>query len=395
MFMKKAFCILLSICILGQGIIYASDSGDYEEYSEANTTQTEDTLALSAKSAILMEETTGKILYQKNPHEKLPLASVTKIMTMLLVMEQIESGTIKMNDTVTTSTHASSMGGSQIWLKEGETMTIHDLLKATAIASANDAAMTLAEHVGGSEEGFVSMMNNKAAELGMNNTVFVNPTGLDADGHYSSAYDIALMSRALLSHQQIIEFTTVWMDSLRDGKTELVNTNKLVRFYKGATGLKTGTTDGAGSCISATAQKGEMSLISVVMGCKTSAERFSDARALLDFGFSHYMMYQTVISKEVLQPVKVAGGTQRTVAVDTTVCDKIIIPAGKEKSVEENVSMFPEIEAPVTKGQKLGEVTLSIDGEIIATFEIKACEAVNKMTFGYALGSIFKKAVCE
>ncbi|WMJ23752.1 D-alanyl-D-alanine carboxypeptidase family protein [Paludicola sp. MB14-C6] len=390
--MKKLICFLLITCLFCGTVVFASEG---EAVKTAQTPQEAvGGVTVTAKSAVLMDGITGKILYEKNPHDKMAPASVTKIMTMLLVMEAIENGSLKMTDMVTASANAVSMGGTQIYLEDGEQMTVHDLMKSTAVASANDAAMALAEHVGGSEEGFVMMMNNKAAELGMKDTTFINPTGLDAKGHVTSAYDIALMSKALLQKKGITDFTKIWMDSVRDGKFTLANTNKLVRFYKGCTGLKTGTTDGAGSCVSATATRGDMDLISVVMGCASGKERFNDARRLLDYGFSHFVMYKTAISKNALKPVKVIGGVKPTVTVDTEVLDKIIIPAGKEKKVEENVTIVPDLQAPVVKGQKLGEVALCIDGETLATFPIKAHESIDKMSFVNAFKMLMMKLWC-
>lgn len=389
--MKKCISILLAAALFFcTGITaFASDGSEAEaEVMSPNTS-----LEIPAKSGVLMDQSTGTVLYEKNPHEKMPPASITKIMTMLLVMEAIESGKLTMQDTVTASAHASSMGGTQIWLKENEQMTVEELLKATAVASANDAAMALAEHVGGTEEGFVAMMNNKAAELGMNDTTFQNPTGLDADGHVSSAYDIALMSKELLKHKKITEFTSIWMDSLRGGKTELVNTNKLVRFYKGCTGLKTGTTDGAGSCVSVSASREKLNLISVVMGCTTSKDRFASAKSLLDYGFANFTMYETSVSKESLTPVKVIGGVNREVEVETDAGGTIIIQKGKEKAVKEEITMAQDVEAPVIQGQKLGEIKLSIEGEQVAVFQIKAKCSVEKMTCFKAFGSLLYRLV--
>lgn len=340
-----------------------------------------------------MDQTTGTVLFEKNPHEKMPPASITKIMTLLLTIEAIEAGKLSMEEMVTASAHASSMGGSQIWLKENEQMSVRDLIKATAVASANDAAMALAEQIGGSEEGFVAMMNTKAVELGMADTTFVNPTGLDADGHLSSAYDIALMSKELLKHDAIKEFTSIWMDSLRDGKTELVNTNKLVRFYKGCTGLKTGTTNGAGSCVSVSASRENMSLISVVMGSATSKERFDSAKRLLDYGFSSFVMFEASASSEELSPIKVLGGMESEIAVITEGDAKIIIPKGKEKKIEKEITFAENVEAPVLKGQKLGEIRLTIEGETLAAFPIKAEHEVLKMTIPHALSRLFSRLV--
>ncbi len=384
--MKKLIASLLVMIMLATTVVYASDTESKETLVPAD-------FAIAAKSGVLIDEINGTILYEKNSHEKMPPASITKIMTMLLVMEAIEGGKVKMEDMVTASAHASSMGGTQIWLKENEQMTIYDLMKACAIASANDAAMALAEHIGGSEEGFVAMMNNKAIELKMADTTFINPTGLDAKGHLSSAYDVALMSKALLEKKGIKDFTSIYMDSLRDGKTELVNTNKLVRFYKGCTGLKTGTTSGAGSCVSVSATKENMGLVSVVMGATTSKDRFNSAKQLLDYGFSNFAIYNTAISNDTLKPVKVIGGVSSTVDVESDKGSSIIIKKGKAKDIVENANIAQDVEAPVLKGQKLGEIKLTIDGEEIANFSVNAKTEVDKITVFNALTKLFSRFV--
>ena len=278
--MKKATAILLSV-IMMCGILGVFASAENESQMPVD---------VKAKSAVLMDQSTGTVLMRMNENEKLYPASVTKIMSMLLVAEAIDSNTIRLTDAVTTSTNASKKGGSQIWLKEGETMTVDELLKATAVYSANDACTALGEYIAGSDEAFVTMMNDRAQELGMKNTHFDNCTGLDDTSatHLTTAYDIALMSRELMKHQFIQQYTKIWMDSLRDGKTELVNTNKLIRFYEGATGLKTGTTSKAGCCISATATRNGTSLIAVVMGADNSKDRFEGAKAMLNWGFANY-----------------------------------------------------------------------------------------------------------
>ena len=266
---------------------------------------------VSAPSALLMEKETGTVLFAKNEHEKLEPASVTKIMTLLLTMEAIDGGTLRYEDTVTASPHACSMGGSQIWLKEGERLTVDEMLKAVCVVSANDCAVALAEHLAGSEESFVERMNRRAAELGMNDTTFKNACGLPVEGHVTSAYDIALMSRELmLRHPDIRRYTTVWMDTLRDGASSLVNTNKLVRFYDGTTGLKTGSTNAAGYCISATAERDGMELIAVILNGKTSAQRFQDAQTLLNYGFSAYAL-KTIVPEEPLPPVMLGAMAHR------------------------------------------------------------------------------------
>lgn len=374
--------------------VFASD-GDEDTTASASIAGAAQPI-IAAKSGVLIEESTGKVLFEKNSHEKMPPASITKIMTMLLVMEAIEGGKINYDDMVTASAHACSMGGTQIWLKENEQFSVNDLLKACAVASANDAAMALAEHIGGSEEGFVAMMNNKASALGMKDTTFVNPTGLDADGHLSSAYDIALMSRALLSYPKIKEYTSIWMDSLRDGKTELVNTNKMVRFYKGCTGLKTGTTNGAGSCLSASAERNDMGLVSVVMGSTTSKERFDSAKALLDYGFASFTLYKAVLDESILTPIVVKGGVFKTVGVETDKTVTLVLPKELIKSVKQEINLLGEVLAPVKKGQKLGEVTLRIEGsnEVLAQFPLMAKNEVEEMTLWHSFGQTLKR-LCE
>lgn len=295
------------------------------EVAEAVGMQVE--LSLPVKSAILMDQNTGGILYEMNADQKLPPASITKIMSLLLFMEALENGKIALTDTVTCSEIAAGFGGSQIWLKPGEEMTVDDLLKAVAVQSANDATVCLAEYVAGSETAFVQMMNQKAAELGMENTHFACCAGLDNEGHYSTARDIALMSRALLQHAGITDYTTIWMDTLRDGATSLVNTNRLVRFYQGATGLKTGTTNGAGCCLSASATRDGLGLIAVVLGAENSDKRFTAARALLDWGFANYAAAE--ITPPELEPLPVTHGTASTVELTALPpTEGIVIPRG-------------------------------------------------------------------
>lgn len=384
--MKKYIASFIVMIMVLTNVAYASEAYIEETIAPAS-------FDITAKSGILVDQINGTVLYEKNSHEKMPPASITKIMTMLLVMEAIDDGKVKFEDVVTCSTHASSMGGSQIWLKENEQMTVHQLMKACAINSANDAAMALAEHIGGSEDGFVAMMNNKAIELKMVDTTFVNPTGLDAKGHVSSAYDIALMSQELLKHKTITDYTSIYMDSLRDGKTELVNTNKLVRFYKGCTGLKTGTTSGAGCCVSVSATKNDMGLISVVMGSSNSKERFAAARQLLDYGFSNFSVYKPEISNETLKPVKVLRGVNETVELETDNGSSIIIKKGREKDIIQNTKIANDVEAPVLKGQKLGEINLTIDDEEIANFTVTAKTEVEKITMINAFLRLISRTV--
>ncbi len=354
--MKKLISVLLCIFMVITMPVIA--------FAEENTV----TDNLSAKSAILMEISSGQVLLSKNPDEKLPPASITKIMTLLLVMEALDNGKITLEDTVTASRNASSKGGSQIWLKEGEQMTVHELIKATAVASANDASTALGEYIAGDEMTFVAMMNARAAELGMVNTNFENCSGLDdtAENHYTTARDIAIMSCELMKHEKIKEYTTIWMDSLRNGETELVNTNRLIRFYEGATGLKTGTTSKAGYCISATAQRNGMELVAVVLGSDNSTERFEDAKALLSWGFSNYEIYTPQVDLSLITDVGVLCGEQDSVFPIISEISPILIKKGTQAKINQRVDMCIDVEAPVEKGQTLGTVYFEADGETVA-----------------------------
>lgn len=343
---------------------------------------------LPVKSAILMEQSTGKVLFERSSDEKLAPASVTKIMSLLLFMEALDSGKMALGDRVTCSETAAAYGGSQIWLKSGEEMTVDELLKATAIASANDATVCLAEHVAGSEQGFVDMMNSRAQELGMVNTTFKCAAGLDNEGHLTTARDIAIMSRELMTHPAIKNYTTVWMDSLRGGATELVNTNRLVRFYQGATGLKTGTTGGAGSCLSATAERDGLGLIAVVMGADTSDNRFAAARALLDWGFGTYMQAK-LIPPDNLAPVRVTGGVQPDVKPLCHAPDGVVIERLKAKSITQEAVMEENLAAPVAQGAQIGKVRVMAEGELLLEYPICAAEEVAEMTLTRALGILW------
>jgi len=335
---------------------------------------------VNAGSAVLMEKETGAVLYERNAHDKLEPASVTKVMTLLLVMEALDAGLFTREDTVQISARAASMGGSQVYLKEGESMTVHDLLKAVAVASGNDAAVALAERVSGSESAFVERMNQRAAELGMEDTTFCNCTGLPAPGHLTSAYDIAVMSRELiLHHPEIREYTTIWMDSLRDGAFQLANTNKLVRFYDGCTGLKTGFTDAAGYCMSATAERDGMELIAAVMKSSTRDTRNETAKSMLDFGFANYTVVEAKPA-QALPPVEVLLGGRETVQPVLGETGRILIEKAQVNNVETTVSLVPNVEAPVEQGQKLGELTVTVGGEVRQTIPIVAAEAVERLT---------------
>ncbi len=338
---------------------------------------------VNAKSAVLMEASTGEILMSKNAHEKVYPASVTKIMSLLLITEAIDQGKIALTDVVTASREASQKGGSQIWLKEGEQMTVDDLLKATAVASANDACSALGEYIAGSDTAFVKMMNDRAKELGMNDTNFENCTGLDdtAQNHVTSAYDVAIMSRELIKHERIRNYTTIWMDTLRGGETQLVNTNKLIRFYKGATGLKTGTTSKAGCCVSATAERDGLSLIAVVMGSDSSNDRFSGARAMLDWGFANYSLVELTVDPSLITDVNVLGGTTDKITPQVTEKKFVVVEKGKEDKITSVPELAIDVEAPVEQNQVLGTVKFMFGETEVGSINLCAPEAVEKMTF--------------
>ncbi len=335
---------------------------------------------VSAPSAILMEKTTGKVLYEQDAAVQYEPASVTKVMTLLLVMEAIDSGSLSWDDMVTASTHAISMGGSQVWLKENEQMTVRDMVKAVTVVSANDCAVALAEHLAGSEAAFVDRMNQRAAELGMEHTNFVNCTGLPAPGHLTCAYDIALMSRELiLNHPAIREYTTIWMDTLRDGAFQLSNTNRLIFYYEGATGLKTGFTDTALYCLSATAERDGMELIAVVMHAPTSNDRFESCKALLNYGFASYAI-TPVYPDQAIPPVEVLLGVQDTVQpVPARECS-ILLEKSKTGAVTTQMELADQVEAPVEAGQKLGRLKVLVDGEQVDAIDLVAPQEVPRMS---------------
>ncbi len=360
-----------------------------EENLQANATLGEK-LQINAKSALLMEYKTGKILYEMSPDEKVAPASITKIMTLILVMEALESGKLKLEDKITASEHAASLGGSQIWLESGEVMTVDELLRATVIASANDATVALAEAVAGSEEGFVVMMNEKAKSLGMNGTNFVNSYGLDADGHLTTAHDVALMSAELIKHDLIRQYSTVKMDSLRGGQSELVNTNKLVRYYSGAFGLKTGTTGKAGSCLSATAERDGLTLIAVVMGAPTSKDRFSGAQKLLDYGFANYCYTEIEADTSKLAPIPVKKGINRFVTPEVKEKFSLLLEKGKEQGITQTFEMATELTAPVKAGDTLGYVHILRDKEEMGVIPITAKEDCERLTWGVCMLRLIK-----
>ena len=364
----KGLSIALVICLLLTALPMSAGAVDMQ---------------LPAKSALLMDIATGTVLYEQNAHERLAPASVTKIMTMLLIMEAIDAGKIGWNDTVIASETAAAKGGSQIYLKVGESMTVTDMLKSVAVSSANDCACALAEHIAGSETAFVDLMNQRAAELGMNDTHFVNCTGLDDDPaakeHLTSAYDIALMSRQLMkNHPEIQKFTTIWMDTVRNGTFGLSNTNKLIRFYPGATGLKTGYTSTAGYCLSATAQRDGLGLVAVVMGCATSQDRFSACKQLLDYGFANYSLAAPQIDAQMI-PVKL-GVLSYAQAIPAQQ-PELLVDKSQRDQVHTELTLEETLAAPVSKGQRLGTLSVKVGDQTIAQIPMIAAEAVPKLTW--------------
>lgn len=337
-------------------------------------------LSFDCKSAILMDARTGEVLFAQNADEALPPASVTKVMTLLLVMEAIEDGRLSLDDVVTASAHASSMGGSQIFLKEGEQMTVEDLVKSVVIASANDAALALAEHLSGSEEAFVARMNERASELGMVNTHFENTNGLDdtVERHVTSARDIALMSRALIAHEKITEFASIWQDTIRGGEFGLTNTNRLVRFYRGATGLKTGSTAKAGFCVSATAERDEMSLICVIMGAPSRDIRNAAATSLLDWGFANFALYTHRASD--LAPLRVRGGVSESCALRAEEFSAVV-PRAEVRQVAVRTELPDALDAPVAEGDEVGRIVYTLGEKELGSIPIVACESVERVGF--------------
>lgn len=333
-------------------------------------------IPISAPSALLMH-TNGQMLFSKNQSERRAPASVTKIMTLLLVMEAIENGSISYEDIVIGSAHAASMGGSQIWLKEGETFTVREMIKCVAVASANDCSVALAEHIAGSEEAFVALMNKRAKELGMQDTSFVNCCGLEAPGHYTSAYDVALMSLELMRHQEITEYTTIWMDTIRDGAFGLTNTNKMLKTYSGMVGLKTGYTREAGYCLSAVAQRDGMTLVAVVLGGATSNSRNQDVAALLNYGFANYAQAIPTPDRP-LMPVEVILGKKDAVGVALEPVGELLLKKGQIGGLEKRIEMVEIAEAPIYAGDRLGSFGVYLDGQLLLEVDIVACEDVEK-----------------
>ena len=379
--MKRMVLIVVSICLLLGILPIWAQAAD---------------LDIKAKSALLMDAATGTVLYELDSHEPLAPASVTKVMTLLLIMEAIDDGRIGWQDSVTASETAAAKGGSQIYLKVGETMSVEDMVKSIAVSSANDCACAMAEHIAGSESAFVDMMNAKALALGMTDTHFVNCTGLDdgedAASHKTSAHDIALMSQALLTeHPDITKYTTIWMDTVRNGTFGLSNTNKLVRFYSGATGLKTGFTSGAGYCLSATARRDGMDLIAVVMGCETSADRFAACKSMLDYGFAGFSVIIPEIPEAAIIPVTL--GTSDTVSAVPSEQSAILIDKAQKNLISYETSLEESVAAPVSKGQRLGTLTVMAGEQILSQIPLVAAESVPKLTWGQMFVRLLKQLV--
>lgn len=389
--MKRFMLFVTAFIILFSFTAFAGGGG-----SEWENTETEDSVptvgslaALNCASAILIDAKTGEPLYEQTADERRSPASITKIMTLIIIMEELEKGNLKLTDTVTASTAASQMGGSQIYLREHEQMTVHELLKAITVVSANDAAFAMAEHIAGSEEAFVSRMNETAKRLKMENTHFVNCTGLDAEGHLTTARDIAIMSSELLKYDLIREYTTIWTDSLRDGKYSLVNTNRLIRFYDGATGLKTGSTDLAGSCISASAMRDGTELIAVILGAKSGDERFEEAKKLLNYGFANYKRVALDVASGPLE-VTVKKGVTKLVTGKVTGSHELLLEKEKIPLIKREIVLFEALEAPVLQNQTVGEMVFSIDGEVIAKIPITAEKEVKKAGLFFYFAVIWK-----
>ena len=348
---------------------------------------------ITAPSAVLLEPTTKKVLFEKNSHESRACASITKVMTLILVFEAIEDGKISFEDTVTASAHAASMGGSDIWLEAGETMTVHEMIKAVVVASANDAAVALAELVCGTEDEFVLNMNKRALELGMKNTTFKNCNGLDEEGHLTTAYDVALMSAELIKHEKIFEYSSIWLDYLRDGKTQIVNTNKLLKSYTGITGLKTGTTGQAGSCMSATAERNGLSLVAVVRGCETGTSRFSDAAKLLDYGFANYKVEPVTIPEDFPITLEVSKGMESSVEISCVTKESLILPKGNSQGLTSEFTVKEHAEAPILEGEVVGKLSYFYNGEVVEEYDIVTKKAVEPLTFGSIWRFLWQKMI--
>ncbi len=385
-FFKQFFSFAICVCLLAIPV-------NAEIVSQVNADV--EAQIVNAPSAILVEESSGQVLYELNADEKLPIASVTKTMTMLLIMEALDSGKIKLTDTVSTSDHAASMGGSQVFLEPGEEMSVEDMLKAIVIASGNDAAVAMAEFIAGTESAFVEMMNNRAKELGCKNTHFINCNGLDeTPEHHSTARDVATISCQLLKHPKITEYSTIWMDTLRGGEFGLSNTNKLIRFYNGANGIKTGSTSTAKYCLSASAKRDDMQLVAVILAAPSSADRFASATRLLDYGFANYSVVNAAKKIGEISPLPVVGGKSDTITAVPDPKVNFIVKKGSQDKIEVTTTFDEPIKAPVSKHQKLGSSTLTIGGEKVAVCDILAASDIERMNITTMFGKVLKTWLC-
>lgn len=401
---KRAVTILLCLALALFSILraYAQEESGADAAISENGKQSivpagTNDFDVPCAAAILIDEDSGTVLYEKNADEQRPIASITKVMTLLLTFEALEEGKISLEDYVPISEHAYSMGGSQIWLEPGEQMSLNDMLKAICVSSANDAAVAVAEYVGGSEPAFVQKMNEKAAALGMTQTHFENACGLDQEGHLSSARDVAIMSREmLLHHTEVRDYCSIWTDTLRNGATQLVNTNKLLKSYSGITGLKTGTTSKAGVCISASAERDDLRLIAVVLGSASSKERFEAATALLDYGFANYENAVAELPEDAPATLPVTRGTTDAVTLQYDAPQKCLMPKGQGKTLEVTVELPEVLQAPVEMGAQIGTVHLTNGGEELQTFSITAAQDVDALSFAYCFGLLVQSlALCD
>ena len=378
--MKKGISLLLAVVL---AFCFAA-AGQAREFEQPQ-------LTLPCRAAVLIHQDTGTVLYQMNDDTPMPIASITKVMTLLLTMEALDEGRVSLDDIVPVSEHSYKMGGSQIWLEPGEEFTLDEMLKAICVSSANDAAVAVAEFIGGSEEVFVEQMNQKAAQLGMTNTHFENACGLDEPGHLSTAMDVAIMSREILTnHPQITNYTTIWMDSLRDGQTQLLNTNKLLKSYNGITGLKTGTTGGAGVCVTASASRDGLNLIAVVLGSSTGDDRWNAARTLLDYGFANFQSLEVERPQEAPAQIPVEGGDRETLELSYSTGQRLLIKKGEGESLEITPQLPESISAPIEEGQEVGQLKVSIQGQEMDSIPITAAHEVKKLDLFMALERLWQ-----
>lgn len=390
MMKKRALCVAVVLCLMATLCIPA-----YAETGEVATGRFAlPDFSVPCRGAVLIEPESGTVLFEKQPDTQMPIASITKVMTLLLTMEAVEAGKITLQDIVPVTEHAYNMGGSQIWLEPGEEFTLDEMIRAICVCSANDAAVAVAEYVGGSEEAFVQMMNQRAAELGMTNTTFKNACGLDKEGHLSTARDVAIMSReVILNHPLIMEYTGIWMDTLRNGETHLVNTNKLLKRYNGITGLKTGTTSGAGVCITASATRDGLTLIAVVLGSDSSGERFDAATKMLDYGFANFMGVKPSMPAEAPIFVGVAAGSEESVGVSYVLPEAVLLQKGEETALTSEISLPEIVNAPVQEGQQLGKITVKSGEIVLGEWPITATDAVEEMSVSLAFERLLQALI--